>query len=52
MALIMKQLGAVNAVNFDGGGSSTFWYNGSTRNVPSGGSERRIGNVMMVIKKE
>jgi exopolysaccharide biosynthesis protein len=51
-ALIMKQLGAVNAVNFDGGGSSTFWYNGSTRNVPSGGSERRIGNVMMVIKKE
>jgi exopolysaccharide biosynthesis protein len=50
-AKIMHQLGAVSAVNFDGGGSSTFWYNGSTRNTPENGTERPIGSVMMVIKK-
>jgi RHS repeat-associated protein len=50
-ARIMHQLGAINAINFDGGGSSTFWYNGSTRNTPEYDAERPIGSVMMVIPR-
>lgn len=50
-AQIMYELGAVNAINFDGGGSSTFWHEGSVKNVPSDGSERSIGSVMMVVLK-
>ena len=49
-ARIMQQLGAQNAINFDGGGSSTFWYS-SLKNKPEtkNGKEREIGSVMMVI---
>ncbi|NLO39552.1 MAG: phosphodiester glycosidase family protein [Ruminiclostridium sp.] len=48
-AKIMHQLGAVNAINFDGGGSSTFWY-GSVKNKPETkkGDERKIGSVMII----
>ncbi len=46
-------LGAIDAVNLDGGGSSTMWVNGSRRNAPEGGSwERPIGNAVLLVKQD
>ncbi|HOA75073.1 MAG TPA: phosphodiester glycosidase family protein [Phycisphaerae bacterium] len=45
-------LAAREAVNYDGGGSSTMVVKGAVRNVPSDGSERAIGNVLMLVKKD
>ena len=47
-ALIMKQLGAVQAVNLDGGGSSAFWKSGEGYKYEAEG--RRIGSVVMVVE--
>jgi hypothetical protein len=42
---LMKRLGAADAVNLDGGGSSTFWVSGrGVINRPSDGSERTVAN--------
>jgi exopolysaccharide biosynthesis protein len=38
-----------DAYNLDGGGSSTFYYNGSVLNRPSGGTERRVTTNIVVI---
>lgn len=40
----LLKLGVYNAYNLDGGGSSTFYYNGEILNKPSDGSERRVTN--------
>lgn len=42
-------LGADNAMNCDGGGSSTMVVNGTLMNVPSDGSERAVQSGMMMI---
>jgi len=51
-AAIMIALGAENAVNMDGGGSSTMWDSGSVgngvTNVPSDGSQRTVVNAVAV----
>jgi MYXO-CTERM domain-containing protein len=44
LADLMFQLGAWEAFNLDGGGSSTMWVDGSVRNVPSDGSQRSVAN--------
>jgi len=41
LAAIMKELGCVEAVNLDGGGSSTLVVNGRLVNRPAGGSYQR-----------
>ena len=41
---IFTALGAVNAVNLDGGGSSCILVNGEVMNHPSDGSVRAVGN--------
>jgi len=46
----MLNLGAVEAINFDGGGSSAIAINGKLVNKPSDGYERQVSNVMMVLK--
>jgi hypothetical protein len=46
------ELGATDAVNNDGGGSSTMWVDGSVRNVPSDGSLRAVANALMMIQLE
>ena len=46
-AYVMKSLGAVNAVNFDGGGSSELIVNGVIKNKLSDG-ERVIGSAMFI----
>jgi uncharacterized protein (TIGR03382 family) len=45
LGTLMKGLGAYDAMNFDGGGSSTMYVQGAgVVNTPSDGSERVVGN--------
>lgn len=46
-----RQLRCTDAMNLDGGGSSTFWAGGSTRNHPCEGEERELANALLVIRK-
>jgi exopolysaccharide biosynthesis protein len=48
-AAIFRKLGAVAALNLDGGGSSTMVVKGEVVNRPSEGHERRISNVVLVL---
>ncbi len=48
LADILKSLGAVDALNLDGGGSATMWYNGQTVNRPSDGTPRLISTAILV----
>jgi exopolysaccharide biosynthesis protein len=48
-ARIMKDLGAVQALNLDGGGSTTMVVNGELVNKPSDGFERHISNAVLVL---
>ena len=51
LAGFMRDLGATDAINFDGGSSSTLWALGDIVNRPSHGYERRVFNVAMVVAK-
>jgi hypothetical protein len=52
LASLMRRLGAWNAMNFDGGGSTTMVINGAVVNVPSDSAgERAVGNALLVVKK-
>lgn len=48
-AKIMLDLGCVEAVNLDGGGSSSMWVQGELKSSPSDGKERAIGSALFVI---
>ena len=45
----MAGLGAVDAINLDGGGSTTFVTGGTVRNKPSDGSERRVVSALALV---
>lgn len=49
LAMFMRELGAVDAMNFDGGGSSEMIVKGRIVNKPSDGKERRVGNALAVV---
>lgn len=52
LAALMRKLGAWQAMNFDGGGSTTVVIDGAVVNVPSDTSgEREVGNALVVIRK-
>ncbi len=52
MALFMKELGAYDALNLDGGGSTTMWVKGSgVINRPSDGTERTVVNHLALFAK-
>jgi len=51
MADYLLSLGLTDAVNLDGGGSSTMVVNGAVVNTPSDGSERAILNAVMLVKQ-
>jgi len=52
LAKIMRVLGAWNAMNFDGGGSTTMVVGGSVVNHPSDtNGERDVGNALAVVKR-
>lgn len=50
-AQIMKELGCINAINADGGGSSMMIVDGKLVNEPSDGKERAIGSALVVYEK-
>lgn len=53
LASLMRQLGAWQAMNFDGGGSTTMVIDGAVVNVPSDSAgERAVGNALMVVKRK
>ena len=51
LALFMQEMGAVNAVNFDGGGSSEMVIGKDIINSPSDGGERKVGSALVVLGK-
>lgn len=49
---LMVELGAVEAINLDGGGSSTMVVNGKAVNQVSSGSERYVSNAIGIFVRE
>jgi len=48
-AMLLWKLGAWNAMNFDGGGSTTMWIDGRVVNHPSDGRERRVAGALVIL---
>ena len=52
LAALMRRLGAWQAMNFDGGGSTTMVIDGAVVNTPSDQTgEREVGNALLVIRR-
>lgn len=51
LAKLMKEMGAVQAMNLDGGGSSALWLKGRTINSPSDGRERPVSTALLVLPR-
>ncbi len=51
LVAFMKRLGCTDALNLDGGGSTTFWLNGKVVNSPSEQHERPIANAIVIVRK-
>jgi len=51
LAAFMVELGCEEAMNLDGGGSATIWYEGAVRNKPCDGSERPVANSLALVRK-
>lgn len=50
LAATMQKLGAVDALNLDGGGSTAMTVRGKIVNRPSDGSERGVANALLVMR--
>jgi hypothetical protein len=48
-AKLFRHLGAVSALNLDGGGSTTMWVKGNVVNKPSGVDQRPVGSSILVL---
>ena len=42
--------GCTEAINLDGGGSSTLWADGQVLNTPSDGIQRRVANALVLVE--
>lgn len=51
LAQLMREQGAIEALNFDGGGSSTFVLRNQVKNRPSDGAERPVSTALVVVPK-
>jgi large repetitive protein len=51
LSKFMINLGCDEAMNLDGGGSATLWYDGEVRNSPCDRMEREIANCLVIVKK-
>jgi hypothetical protein len=51
LAAYMIKLGCQEALNFDGGGSATFWLYGNVMNSPCYGHERPMANALVLVQK-
>jgi len=49
LSSLMVRLGCTEAMNLDGGGSSTLWLGGEVMNSPSDGKPRRVANSLIVV---
>ncbi len=49
LAGLAIRLGCTEAINLDGGGSSTLWLGGQVVNTPSDGTERWVANSLVVV---
>jgi hypothetical protein len=49
LATLLQSLGAVEALNLDGGGSAEMVVNGVVASRPSGGDERPVSNALVVL---
>ncbi len=49
LSALMQRLGCTEAINLDGGGSSTLWLGGQVMNSPSDGQQRRVANSLIVV---
>ena len=52
LAETMRELGCREAMNLDGGGSSTFWLDGHVLNSPSDGHPRHVANSLVWVQAE
>jgi hypothetical protein len=52
LGTFMVGLGCKEALNFDGGGSATLWFDGEVRNSPCERAEREIANCLVIAKKK
>lgn len=52
LARYMADLGATEALNLDGGGSSEMWIDGQVVNSPSDGRERPVANALAVLARD
>ena len=50
LAHLFKDLGCTDAINLDGGGSTTFWLNGKIMNSPSDKHERSVANCLFIVE--
>lgn len=48
----MRMIGCEEALNLDGGGSSTIWMMGQVVNSPCEGAERPMGNALVLMQKD
>jgi hypothetical protein len=48
----LVKLGCEEALNLDGGGSSSLWFEGRVRNNPCDGYERTIANSLVVVRRK
>ncbi|MBL8233622.1 MAG: phosphodiester glycosidase family protein [Bryobacterales bacterium] len=48
LGAVLVSLGAKEAINLDGGGSSALYVNGRIRNAPSDGPERAVGDAVLI----
>jgi exopolysaccharide biosynthesis protein len=52
LAALMRRIGAWQAMNFDGGGSSTMIVQGALVSAPSDTTgERAVGNALLVVRR-
>lgn len=52
LSAYLVKLGCTQAINLDGGGSSSLWFEGKVRNSPCDGYERGIANALIVLRKK
>ncbi len=52
LAKFLVKLGCNDAMNFDGGGSATLWFDGQVRNSPCDRMEREIANCLVIVRKK
>ena len=52
LSSLMLRLGCTEAMNLDGGGSSTLWLGGCVMNSPSDGRQRPVANGLVVMSAQ